>query len=200
MIWLTCHHYQFKLWKVYLFSLIVYQTDKMVSVSRAYINDTVLCGDRGFVVWDQSRNDLGQCFQDLAFLLPAQVKFFLNWMYFLTKYCSRHCWELPLPTIWVSKLHTTSWEPSSRNTSWSAAVSWRWWWPCCPSSRRCPCTASTTPQSPAMGRRRYCQGQSRPSPGLSTWCTHTWYTTGSVRPYVDQDQCWCLGQSVFLSI
>ena len=48
----------------------------MVSLRRAYINDTVLCGDRGFVVWAQDRDDLGQCFLDLAFLLPAQVSSF----------------------------------------------------------------------------------------------------------------------------
>ena len=141
---------------------------------------------------------------DSAFLIwhfCYQHRFVVSDLLFMTIKCfCRHCWESPLPTIWVSKPPTTSWEPSYRNTSWSVGVLWPWWWPCCPSSRPCPSTPLTTPPSPVGGRRRSCQELSRPLPGLYIWCTHTWYTTDSVHPYEDQDLCWCPGLSVYLSI
>ena len=42
-------------------------------MSKGYINDTVLCGERGFIVWDKTANNFGHCFQELCLLLPAQV-------------------------------------------------------------------------------------------------------------------------------
>ena len=39
----------------------------------AYINDTVLCGKKGFVIWDNETNSFGHCFQDLVLLIPTQV-------------------------------------------------------------------------------------------------------------------------------
>ena len=114
------------------------------------------------------------------------------------KHFSRLCWESPLPTIWVSKPPTTSWEPSYRNTSWSVGVWWPWWWPCCSSSKRCPSTPTTTPPSPVGEWRRSCPELFRPLPGPYIWCTHTWYTT--VYPYEDQDIGCCPGLSVFLLI
>ena len=39
----------------------------------AYINDTVLCGKKGFVIWDNETNNFGHCFQDLVLLIPTQV-------------------------------------------------------------------------------------------------------------------------------
>lgn len=38
----------------------------------AYINETVLCGDDGFNIWDEKGN-FGNCFQDLILVIPSQV-------------------------------------------------------------------------------------------------------------------------------
>ena len=40
---------------------------------RSYVNATVLCGEEGFHLWDDETKNFGQCFQDLALILPAQV-------------------------------------------------------------------------------------------------------------------------------
>ena len=45
----------------------------MIDFSNAFINQTNLCGESGFVVWDSEKQDFGNCFQDLAFVLPVQV-------------------------------------------------------------------------------------------------------------------------------
>ena len=45
----------------------------MFDFYNAYINETNLCGEDGFVVWNSEKQDFGHCFQDLVFLLPAQV-------------------------------------------------------------------------------------------------------------------------------
>ena len=40
---------------------------------KTYINDTVLCGENGFNIWDKSSNNFGHCFQQLVLILPVQV-------------------------------------------------------------------------------------------------------------------------------
>ena len=45
----------------------------MTTFLNSYINDTVLCGENGFHVWDEKARNFGHCFQDLALILPAQV-------------------------------------------------------------------------------------------------------------------------------
>ena len=45
----------------------------MTTFLESYINQTVLCGEKGFNVWDEETNNFGECFQDLLLILPAQV-------------------------------------------------------------------------------------------------------------------------------
>ena len=93
----------------------------MVSLRRAYINDTVLCGDRGFVVWARDRDDLGQCFLDLAFLLPAQVSSFRCDLLLMTiKHFSRH-WGTSAYYLGFQAppLLPENPAPTYRSTSWS---------------------------------------------------------------------------------
>ena len=51
---------------------------KMININSlslsSYINETVLCGEKGFTVWDAETNNFGHCFQDLVLTLPAQVR------------------------------------------------------------------------------------------------------------------------------
>ena len=42
----------------------------------SYINETVLCGEEGFTVWDEETNNFGHCFQELVLTLPAQVSLY----------------------------------------------------------------------------------------------------------------------------
>ena len=139
------------------------------------VNVTVLCGDRGFVVWSQDKKYLGKCFLDLAFLLPAQVSSF--------RFVAHASWQLnifldieaPPPTIWVSKPPTTSWEPSYRSTSWS--VQWISWslvtlvMALLLIIQALSLHTLAMPPSPVGGRRRSCPELFRPLPGPYIWCT-----------------------------
>lgn len=42
----------------------------------AYVNETVLCGKDGFIIWND-QNNFGNCFQDLILVIPSQVNSFI---------------------------------------------------------------------------------------------------------------------------
>jgi len=48
-----------------------------------YLNVSRLCGDEGFVVWNQTRSDFGTCFESLFLVFPAQVLLAITSAYYL---------------------------------------------------------------------------------------------------------------------